>query len=1079
MNSFSNDPTKRFRNKPKRRANPQAMAGRPQNKPKPKPKDDPFGRNMQRGLGNQGQNQQVDYSGQQDLTRRSKTAPTRETLHPRKLREMQETKRFHAMPEEWSPGMDFYEFARQGAERRKGRTFTDMLDQYGSTYARGPDDPPSINLQAMADRPAFGQPAANVSAMAARPEFTYNQGVNRNAMIDRPDMPPVANPDAMAARPNMPAVANPAAMAARPDVASVVPPIANPAAMAARPDVASVIPPVANAAAMAARPDMPGSASVLPVEDPFGRNIRAIEPASAMDSPLQMQAEANRKALNAGLTDPYGRGIQALEPQDGGFGGSPLQIAELQRAAGARDIQDENARIEAQQAQLTQQIQATEPPATALGPYTQGATPEPPAVDPFRAQLQQAIQGRLGADPYAARQAAAEADYQVQADKAREALSERLNRLGVLRGGGATASQFGEFESGVLRGQQALGAQYEGQRQAGIEKAIEQGIGMYEAGGRQDISREQQRMQEIEMFGGEAGPEGRGTLARRLGVGGMDLQTAQLEEQRQARLQRGTEGELERELSREELYGGVTRPVDRASTLAARESTAQRGLQERELTQRGTLAEAEIESREGLAREDRLLGREELYGTGDIAAQQGSTLASRELAQRGDIAAEQSRLEEVNLYGRTLSDAERSMIAAGRGGPSTVAARDLTQRGGQFDRELAAREKESGLQRDLTREEMYGGPQGMVDQRAGTLAAQEARSSRQLQREDLALRGELGRGQLGLAQTELYGQDVSGMSPMQIQALGGTLGAREAREGRALEERRLDEVELAGREGRALAQTEMYGQDVSGMSPMQIQALGGTLAAREGAAERLSREGMAAADITSREGIATSGRELAREELYGTGDVTQHMGDTLASRVSTREQADRATALGYEGRRVREQEQSGRETRDIQRREQQYREDQRSIDNALLALGVMQTGSGIEGYKVSEEESALVKSLLGPYAQGGGPQVLDQTGRIGTEEEGVRITNNTGVSQFNDDIYRHPDDPEIGRFAGLETATQDDLAAQLATPYIGEDQSGRMTAAQIRQRRGMLFRAPPNPTPRNANSYNLTYTGGN
>ena len=38
MNSFSNDPTKRFRNKPKRRANPQAMAGRPQNTPKPEDK---------------------------------------------------------------------------------------------------------------------------------------------------------------------------------------------------------------------------------------------------------------------------------------------------------------------------------------------------------------------------------------------------------------------------------------------------------------------------------------------------------------------------------------------------------------------------------------------------------------------------------------------------------------------------------------------------------------------------------------------------------------------------------------------------------------------------------------------------------------------------------------------------------------------------------------------------------------------------------------------------------------------------------------------------------------------------------
>ena len=216
------------------------------------------------------------------------------------------------------------------------------------------------------------------------------------------------------------------------------------------------------------------------------------------------------------------------------------------------------------------------------------------ATGSFGGQLQSAISSRLTADPYEKRRQAAMGSYQDQAEKSRKDLSERLNRLGVLRGGGATASQFGEFESGVLRGQQALGAQYEGQRQAGIEKAIEQGIGMYEAGGRQDISREQQRMQEIEMFGGEAGPEGRGTLARRLGVGGMDLQGAQLEEQRQARLQRGTEGELERELSREELYGGVTRPVDRASTLAARESVAQRGLQERELTQRGTLAAADI-----------------------------------------------------------------------------------------------------------------------------------------------------------------------------------------------------------------------------------------------------------------------------------------------------------------------------------------------------------------------------------------------------------------------------------------------------------------------------------------------------
>ena len=1023
MNSFSNDPTKRFRNKPKRRANPQAMAGRPQNKPKPKTDEDPFGRNMQRGLGNQGQNQQVDYSANRQQT-------------------------FVADP--FGRNMGAISPQEQAALRAGLQGTADPM-------ARPVGTDQIINRNAMAGRPEFVQPGINAAAVADRPEFTYNQP--------------------------------------------------NPLAMADRPDMGSVTPRVANAAAMADRPDMPGAASPAPT-DPFGRNIRAIapEPASNMDSPLQMQAEANQKALNAGLADPFGRDIQAIEPQDGGFGGSPLQIAEIQRAMEAKNAdlsplqrQEENRRIETQMAQIE------EPPATALGPYTQGdvtevadassdigpytqgdrvesygAIPEPPAVDPFRAQLQQAIQGRLGADPYAARQAAAEADYQVQADKAREALSERLNRLGVLRGGGATASQFGEFESGVLRGQQALGAQYESQRQAGIEKAIEQGIGMYEAGGRQDISREQQRMQEIEMFGGEAGPEGRGTLARRLGVGGMDLQAAQLEEQRQSRLQRGTEGALERDLSREELYGGVTRPVDRASTLAARESVAQRGLQERELTQRGTLAAADIESREGLAREDRLLGREELYGSGDVSRQQGSTLASRELAQRGDIAAEQARLEEVNIYGRTLSDAERSMIEAGRGGPSTVAARDLTQRGAQFDRELSSREQEAGFSRDLAREELYGGPQGMVDQRAGTLAAQDARSNRQLQREDLALRQELGRGQLDLSQTELYGQDVSGMSPMQIQALGGTLGAREAREGRALEERRLDEAELAGREGRALAQTELYGQDVSNMSPMQIQALGGTLAAREGAAERTSREGMAAADITSREGMATAGRKLAREELYGTGDETQFTGDTLASSVAAREQADRATALGYEGRRVREQEQAGRETRDIQRREQRYREDQRSIDNALLALGVTQASSGIEGYNVSDEEAALVQSLLGPYAQGGGPQVVDQSGRVGSESsDPYNVEAGEGVVEgpvpIGHPAYRHPDDPTIGRFAASETETEADLAEKLAVPYVNPNES-RMDPNEYRQRRDRRFRAAPRPTSR-LGQYGLTYSG--
>ena len=101
------------------------------------------------------------------------------------------------------------------------------------------------------------------------------------------------------------------------------------------------------------------------------------------------------------------------------------------------------------------------------------------ATGSFGGQLQSAISSRLTADPYEKRRQAAMGSYQDQAEKSRKDLSERLNRLGVLRGGGATASQFGEFESGVLRGQQALDAQFEAQREAGVGQAIQQGLGLY------------------------------------------------------------------------------------------------------------------------------------------------------------------------------------------------------------------------------------------------------------------------------------------------------------------------------------------------------------------------------------------------------------------------------------------------------------------------------------------------------------------------------------------------------------------------------------------------------------------------
>ena len=881
----------------------------------------------------------------------------------------------------------------------------------------------SANTGAMAARPTFTQPsanttAANPAAMVGRPDM--GQGIGQNQQIranevlgGRPMDVGAVNtvPNAaIGGRPMVAGAINTALndpLGGRPMVPGAANAVPNPA-LGGRPMVAGEINAVPNTV-LGGRPMEVGAINTANTLAGRPMAVGELNTASA-DNIARAQASehAAMQALRAQLSsDPMDRpvGTERLgtSAADDSATLSPLQKRESQIAAQARSLRDpfkrplQQGSLQEREEPLIhdQSRRSVNPEAMADRPSFSSAAstiederadPRPAEVDPFRAQIQQAIQGRMGADPYAARQAAAESDYQAQAAKAREALSERLNRLGVLRGSGATASQFGEFESGVLRGQQAIGAQFEGQRQAGIEEAIRQGIGMYEAGGRQDISREQQRLQEIEMFGGEAGPEGRGTLARRLGVGGLDAQGAQLEEQRQARLQRGTEAEAERDLQREELYGGVTRPVDRAQTLAAREGAAgrtflggeaakeraeaarqsdlRRGLEREELyggaydpTERaglGTLAAREAATgREFQAGETALsrdLAREELYGQdvsglspmqiqalgGTLGARGQAAqldaedrrltemetagvsqrgLAERELTQRSAMAAQQRELDREQLYGRAMTRAEQQ---SGLGyAEGTLAAQGLAQEAEQAD-----------LQRELAREEMYGGVTTAEDRARGasTLGSQELAQREAMQqagfeeagrgREFAALEAQRGRdfaqGQAGLdralAEQELYGGtaeirlDDLGIDPGVLQGYGARPAIEEA---------------LTQRLGRAPTSEEITSiEQGSGIMGRQ------TLAASEAIEGRAERATAAEAERTFRTGLqqaefgeraldrdltrdeADLQRDLAREEMYGglEGFVDRREG-TLAARTGDRDYRLRAE-LGRGGQAI-------------------------------------------------------------------------------------------------------------------------------------------------------------------------------
>ncbi len=631
------------------------------------------------------------------------------------------------------------------------------------------------------------------------------------------------------------------------------------------------------------------------------------------------------------------------------------------------------------------------------------------AIGSFRGQLESTISRRMGAtddDPYKARRESAQADYQAQAAKARKDLSERLNRLGVLRGSGATATQFGEFESGVLRGQQAIGAQFEAQREAGINQALQQGLGLYgtqsqfDLAGRQQSEVERMGLTQRDIMGrGQTEAERMGLFQRGIGTRQQDVAESNLGFQREqgraaTALARRQQDEFERAAREQERFqaGALTGtyshpdiyhdqktmdfrrfqlqerlglgeltgtdPVGGAQTEAARAQREQEALAQAELT--------------GMYGERATLGRQELLGQiGDE-----DTLAAQELALRrgqaiGEVdgettlAAELGRggLEEqeaARLQAGTQADADRELRAIQAQQQYNIATQDRASRERMQRSQLAATSAEALADRDLRAiiaQQQYDLGGREIDQRAAMQQAQfeqqsaEAALDRtaqtnlavgdrtfqmQLRAAELEAQGAEAAAARQLAREEMYGQDVSGLSPMQIRALGGTLASRAQTSAISAEKRRLAEMEAAG----------------------------------------VSQRGLAERELTQRSALAAQQRELEREQLYGRAMTREeqmsglgYTGGTLASRELTQaaEQADLQRALAREEMYGYREDASGRREQTLGAREAQA---QRGLRQQEITQRETMQQAGFEEAGRAREFAALESQRGRDFARG-------------------------------------------------------------------------------------------------------------
>ena len=631
------------------------------------------------------------------------------------------------------------------------------------------------------------------------------------------------------------------------------------------------------------------------------------------------------------------------------------------------------------------------------------------AIGSFRGQLEGAISKRLTADPYAKRQEAAQADYQAQAEKSRQELSERLNRLGVLRGSGKTASQFGEFEAGVLRGQQAIGAQFEAQRDAGVSQAIQQGIGMYGTTSQAGIAGRQQ------------------SEAERMGRFSRDLSTRQYLSQEA--LNRDRQREAERAALVQEGFqrAGIVGQYDGQRTVdQQRQDLSYRlGLAQafgtdlggddvtRQTEARKAREQQEAFQRAGIMGEfdgDRTLAAQQLYGTRSAEEGAAQTMQQRELElRRGEL------LGEIGTE-RTLA----AQQALGTIDGADTLARDALQQ----------EARQAGLSRDLAREELYGRTTTGYERAMGgaqTLAAQEATRER-TSREDQA------RLDRELAREELMGfREIDGRREQTLAAseAGAQRRLTEA-EGRREREARATEAGLS----RDLAREELYG----GYTTQYDREMGrvGTLAKTEGAAERRSREAMQQAQFDQETTQADLARTLAREELYGSANPME-WDRTLAS-------TGQRAQIAAERRRLDEMEAAGLSQREIALRQQDEME-----RSALIR-------EGFEGRRLDEvERAALVQEgfegrRVGVAEAARRDQVAQERRRMALAEQEMY----GGAEEISLDTLNI--DPGLEMAVGRDTAIRQALQQQLGREPSQDELAAVTGGRSIRGRETLAAR---------------------
>jgi len=184
--------------------------------------------------------------------------------------------------------------------------------------------------------------------------------------------------------------------------------------------------------------------------------------------------------------------------------------------------------------------------------------------------------------------------------------------------------------------------------------------------------------------------------------------------------------------------------------------------------------------------DDRALREAEVYGRGD----KGETLSGE--IQRGQLGLSErdSALREAEVYGGTEGVGMGDLTALGVSaildndgnvlpGISIDVMQNAVSQVEENFRNRFGRDATPGEKAAILRGESVGGRE--------TLGAELGRGQLAETATERAERQRLDRDRFGLSQTELYGQDISGMSPMQIQALGGTLGARDTAADRALD----------------------------------------------------------------------------------------------------------------------------------------------------------------------------------------------------------------------------------------------------------------------------------------------------